>query len=98
MRSKPLLLAAIASTLLLTGVMAGCGGDDESSSPSTGTTAPAFATGTTGETGSGKKDAGGTGDGPASAKDNRKDAPDDAISDRPGGPNAGPPVSPNPPK
>lgn len=98
MTSNRLLLAVIASALLLTGTVAGCGGDDDPSSISTGTTTPASATGATGETGSGGKDAAGTVNGPASAKDDRKDAPDDVISDRPGGPNAGPPVSPNPAK
>ena len=97
MTTRTLFLATVTSALLLTGALAGCGGDDDSSSPSTGTAASSNpGTGS----GSGKKDDDGqsTGNGPASASDESKDAPDDAISDRPGGPNSGPPVDPVPPK
>ena len=90
MNTKALLLATIASAL----IFGGCGGDDDSASPPTGTTASSSpATGS----GSGMKDEGKqeTGNGPASASDETRDAPDDAISDRPGGPN-GSPVDPSP--
>ena len=96
MNMKALLLTTVASALIFAGALAGCGGDDDSSSPSTGTTtssSPAT------DSDSGMKDEGSleTGNGPASASDESKDAPDDAISDRPGGPN-GPPADPTPTK
>lgn len=84
------------SALLLGGVAVGCG-DDSSSESSESSTVPL-----TKETGQG------SGSAPASAGDKPdQDAPDNVISDRPGGPNdkgkekspvPGPPVSPAPAK
>ncbi len=110
MTSKSLLLTMIASSLILTGALAGCGSDDDSA-PDTSTppsSAPAQSTG------AGSKDEGKKVNGPASAGDEKKDAPDNKISDRPGGPNdqgngkekkgstgshiEGPPVNPDPSK
>lgn len=109
MRKRPQLKTGIAltSTLVALGLLAGCG-DSSSDTPATqeptGTT---MATGTTGATPAGDPSEGkpagdAKGDGenggqkgrnPASAGDKRGKAPDDAISERPGGP--GPkPVSP----
>jgi len=63
-------------TLIAAGIIAGCGGDDDSSSPTT-PVQPAVQSQT-------QKKKGPTG--PASAGDKRPAAPDDKISDRPGGP------------
>lgn len=106
-KSFPLTAGALlASSVLAAGVLAGCG---ESEAPDQGspagagegagitTTQPAngkpekkTASGQTGKAG-GKKHSGSN---PASAGDKRGKAPDDAISDRPGGPK--PPGAPQP--
>lgn len=102
----------VATPLVALGLLAGCGNtsDDEPSdgttavTGTTGTTAVTGMTGTTGSASPGK--GGGNGkDGkpnrkrsrnPASAGDKRGPAPDDAISDRPGGPDSSRPPRANP--
>ncbi len=109
MRKRPQLKTgiALASTLVALGPLAGCGdssSDDPATQEPTGTTTATGTTGTTpaGDSAKGKpagdakdegKNGGQKGRNPASAGDKRGKAPDDAISERPGGP--GPkPVSP----
>lgn len=83
-------VAALATTALAFGLLAGCGGSSDSdgeSQPSAGSTVKKT---------SGKKPkrSDRRGHNPASAKDRRDAAPDDVIQDRPGGPK--PPGSPQP--
>ena len=79
-RTFPIRTLALSLTTLALAGAAGCGGDDDSGDEAaTGTEAVERpATGTTSPA------AGATG--PASAGDERPAAPDDAVSDRPGGP------------
>jgi hypothetical protein len=83
--------------------LAACGSDDDGDSNGTTTEVTSQMNGTTGGSGSKAKKNGGKKDkqggqitpgkkAPDSAGDKNKNAPDDAISDRPGGP--GKPVSP----
>jgi hypothetical protein len=72
------------AALLVTSTLAACSGDDE---PVPGTEA----TGTNGQSGGSGGDGGGgttgaTGNGPDSAGDRDPDAPDNKISEKPGGP------------
>lgn len=76
LRKLRLSLVMTLAAFAIAGFAAGCGDDDDGgSAPAGGGTAVESENPSTGETG------------PASAGDEREQAPDDAISDRPGGPN-----------
>jgi len=84
----PVALAVAAVLALGTAGLSACGGSSGTGSDSPGTTVPEAAKPAPGA------GADGTSRGPASAGDKRGKAPDDVISDRPGGPKA--PGSPQP--
>ena len=79
MTSKRAVLTTMVSALFIAGVLAGCG-DDSDPAPSTGTTVTESPTSQPADTGSKKDD-----NRPASAGDSSDGAPDNVISDRPGG-------------
>ncbi len=75
---------AVAAILLASG-LAACGGDnDPAAGIESGTTGQNGASNATGE--NGNPAGGGTGNGPASSGDRNPDAPDQGISEKPGGP------------
>ncbi len=87
MISKRIFLPTLVSLVLLGGVVTGCGGDDDSTDTPTTDTGPVPTK---------PADSGDNGSGPASAGDESKNAPDNKISDRPGGPGSKPPANPDP--
>lgn len=81
MNRRPAILVAAVAGLVSAAMLFGCSGSDESSGSE--------GAGTAAEQSSGKVDPPVGTTAPASSGDKVPDAPDNAISDRPGGPNEG---------
>ena len=84
--SRAGILATAVATILSASTLAACGGDDDPvAGIESGTTGQNGTPNTTGQ--NGNSAGGGTGNGPASSGDRNPDAPDQGISEKPGGPN-----------